>query len=140
MAEEKEYDIEIGAFERAGNRMSSIRALMETAVNTEKATSGRDNLSARDRFLHFLDGVCATLKEQGKMTDADIDNIASKLNSIDNLGYKNPAGVAIGYIASHGGRELEKRRVIDTIQEYDKFDEGLKAPDIIRYARLWTTL
>jgi hypothetical protein len=73
-----------------------------------------------------------------KLTETDINMILEKTRLVPNLKYKNYVAYVLGYIASEGGRSLDKvNYVIDTV--LPKLDDkgSVEPPDVVRYASLW---
>lgn len=139
---EDEYGIEAKAFERAS--LGGKLAELMTSTLTDKKKGERNKLTPEDRFLIGVDAECRRLTEEGEvLTQDDIDNMLEKSQSLKGLKYKNVSAYILGYIASNGGKSLEKKkvmRVLNDVLPMLKKTSGVEKPDVIRYARLWTNL
>lgn len=95
-------------------------------------------MSARDRFLIFTDGIAREMK----MPNTDINTILEEASRIPNIKYRNPTAFILGFIVSKGGRKLDKQKLNEIMTKYeDKMNENnITPPDIIRYGRYWTSL
>ena len=59
---------------------------------------------------------------------------------IKNVEHKNPVAYILGFLATKGGRTLDKKNVMHVINNVlpeMKGDGGVEPPDVIRYARFW---
>lgn len=135
-----EFKEEAKAFERVG---VGGGALFE-------AVEGIDPHSREDKLFITIDAISRSIKG---LTQNDIENIINKARDSENVKYKNPVGLILGYIASQGGQYIIKRDNVYTLRKKDECIKNFRKTieildtlpekfgvfplDIIRYARFW---
>lgn len=140
-AEEKDvYAMGVKDFERVGGSSILSDLLTNPNLASGKIKMTGENVSDEDRFLVFTNAFCRDLDVEAdvKLTETDINMILEKTRLVPNLKYKNYVAYVLGYIASEGGRSLDKvNYVIDTV--LPKLDDkgSVEPPDVVRYASLW---
>lgn len=140
--EEKDDEIymEANAFERTGPS-GVLAELLSSGTNELRKKGSKDVVSIEDTFLKTVDAVSRRLGEDNlvKITKDDIESMLLKSQEIKGLKYKNPIAYILGYLASKGGRELEKANVLFVINKVlpEISEGGIEPADVVRYARFW---
>ena len=136
------YRDEVNAYMRSsvGGKFSELLSTAATSSGDQK--KDRQILSPEDRFLTVLRATCLKLREEKiyDITNTDIDNMLEKTQRIIGLRYRNPIAYILGYIATKNGTRLEPpdvKYVINTILPKLDTENGITAPDVVRYARFW---
>jgi hypothetical protein len=63
--------------------------------------------------------------------------------NVQNVKYKNPTAYILGYLASRGGKNMDLKYVKNVLRNIDNHlivENGVTAPDVIRYGRYWMTI
>ena len=98
---------------------------------------------AKGHFKETLNAIAQQLREDGlRLSNDDIIQLIETVDQLDNPQYKNPTAYLLGYIASNGGRDINKRTVNHVFTNILKTvsDTTVKQEDVLRYARLWYNL
>jgi len=137
-----DFQMEAKAFERVGPS-GKLAELLSTGMVPD-LTKGRIDRSytQEDRFLIAVDALARKMEGDGlvKISQADIDDMLEKTRFVSGLKYKNPTAYILGYVATGGGRNLDKNNVlhvIDKILPEIPKDKGIAPADVVRYARFW---
>uniref|UniRef100_A0A6C0CZN2 Uncharacterized protein n=1 Tax=viral metagenome TaxID=1070528 RepID=A0A6C0CZN2_9ZZZZ len=75
-----------------------------------------------------------------KLKDSDIKEMIEYAANIHNIQYKNPTAYILGYIATNGGKNIDKKKVdylIKNVLDITMDRSSVTPPDIIRYSRFW---
>lgn len=99
-----------------------------------------------DRFKIKVNGISRDLNNN-RNVDLRDENITEMLNQaykITEKGYNiefiNPSAYILGYIASNGGRNLNKRTFDNVLRNIIILVDGITPPDVVRYSRFWVNL
>jgi hypothetical protein len=134
-----DYKMEMKAFERAGGGGKLTEFLSADTAVDEK---GERKLTATDRILISIDGIARDLGERNviKISQKDIDTMLEKAMLIPDIRYINPLAYILGYIATSGGRNMNKVRYVidDVLPKVSSENAGIEPPDVVRYSRRWT--
>lgn len=142
------YEAEVNVYERVG--MSQLGELLQGV----SLTSGKyadlqrkiNNLvqDPVERFQIYVDAAARRLTDATKaeLSEEDIAEMLRRAPQLKKVDRKNAPGYVLGYLATRGGREMERKRVLDVIQNVlpDVTWGGVQPPDVIRYSRLWAGL
>lgn len=95
-----------------------------------------------ERFAVYVD---ATVRHLNNYDGIDIseNSIVKMLETIrilKHVEHKNPAAYVLGYIASQGGVNIDKKAVETAFKVGLPHVDGVIEADVIRYARLWMEL
>lgn len=128
-----EFKDEFGAWLRAGGTDTGCLD-----------ADGKFNKAIQDPILKFKCYVEIISKklisDNINIRDSDIENMMSKAESLQHIGFKNPSAYIAGYIASSGGKNITETSVtysFTKVLPLIELEGGVQRPDIIRYARLW---
>jgi len=107
----------------------------------DSGEGGKMNRTAIDKFSIYVDAVSRNIMETNAIdiTQNDIVTMLQRARKIKMINYKNPTAFVLGYLVSNGGRSINTEHlntILKNILPYLQ-DKSIKAPDIIRYARLW---
>lgn len=137
---------EMGAWERAGPSGNLQQTLIQggNIAELQKRTSKAIEDPVH-RFEIYIDAISRKLEADGvyEISQTDINNMIAVTSNIPNIQYKNATAFILGYLASNGGKELEKDRVNEIFEGIENRivkEAGVYEADVIRYARLWQTL
>jgi hypothetical protein len=128
--EDVEYKAEAKAFERVGG------GLLGTKVDKEK----KHLQDPIEKFSVTVDAISRNLANYIDLNQKDIDNMIENIGLLKNIEFKNPSGYVLGYLASKGGKKIEKSIVQNIFKNALPHTQGITEPDIIRYAKLWLSL
>jgi hypothetical protein len=141
--DEKVTDAEATSFERVGpsGKLAELISGVSTLYDMKKKT-GREKISQEDRFLIFTDAIARRINDDNIATisEEDINTLLTQAKIIKNVEHKNPVAYILGFLATKGGRTLDKKNVMHVINNVlpeMKGDGGVEPPDVIRYARFW---
>lgn len=135
-----EYRAEIGYFDRAGpDNDPLIRRRVE---HGDKRRSGQDPL---EHFVTVLDARARELSRYPRVgiDETQIRTMREHARKLPYPGYKNVSAFILGYLASKGGRSVEKDRfdgVMDRVYPHIDDVQAITPEDVLRYARMWTRL
>ncbi len=128
-----EFKDEFGAYLRAGARDTGCLD-----------ADGKFNKSIQDPVLKFkcyVDIISRKLiSDNIDIREKDIENMLSKVESLQYISFKNPSAYIAGYLASGGGKNITEASVnycFTRVLPLIELEAGIQRPDIIRYARLW---
>jgi hypothetical protein len=131
-----EFRDEFGAYLRAGGGDTGCLDV-----------DGKFNKNIQDPVLKFkcyVDIISNKLmSEDVNIQESDIEYMLSKVDNLQYIKFKNPSAYIAGYIASGGGKNITETSVnycFTKILPLIELEAGIQPPDIIRYARLWTSL
>lgn len=138
MSEDEEKDMyaaEVSAFERAapGGKLAELITI----------TTDEKKLTPRERFYKNVDAISRRINSENvvRVSQHDIDTMLETATNVEDIQYRNPVGYVLGYLASGGGREMNRKKIMEIINDLlPKLDGdgGVEPPDVIRYARYWT--
>jgi hypothetical protein len=139
-AEEYGMEAEIKAFERVSATNPFLDLLSSSSVIEGEKRRGKPTAPTDKFYLNAYKAVKRLNDETDiKITPQDVVNMADKSRKIIDLQYKNPLAYILGYIVSSGGRDIDKAKLKSAV-EILREDDGVEAPDIVRYARFWKNL
>lgn len=98
---------------------------------------------AKGHFKETVNAIAQQLREDGfRLSNDDIIQLIETVDQLDNPQFKNPTAYLLGYIASNGGRDINKKSVNHVFTNLLKTvsDKTVKQEDVIRYTRLWYNL
>lgn len=128
-----EFKDEFGAYLRAG--AGDIGCL---------DADGKFNKTIQDPVLKFkcyVDIISRKLiSDNIDLRERDIENMLSKVESLQYIGFKNPSAYIAGYLASGGGKNMSEKSVnycFTRVLPLIELEGGVQRADIIRYSRLW---
>jgi hypothetical protein len=129
--DELDFQPEVDVYERVGlpgERLAGIEKMDDEL--------GREILDPVERFTRQVNAISRNPNIQ--LSEEDTDILLSKISNISNINYKNPTGYVLGYIATRGGRNLDKKSVTNIFKYIlPKLQESVEQPDVIRYGRYW---
>jgi len=138
-----EFQTEMGAYGEGGrvvmkrtiDQFSDL--LAEGGLSSLRQAIGREYKNPIERFSGTVDAISRNLE----IDEAIIESVLLKIISLKNIQYTNPVGYIFGYIATNGGREMDKSSIQDIFKKLNLYnnitDAGMEPPDLIRYARFW---
>jgi hypothetical protein len=136
------YEAEIGAFERTGMGGRVGTALAGGIIGDLQKKMMREMASPEERFAQYVDAISRRLNGEDivSISNPEIDTMLDKIPSIAAVRYKNPTAYILGFLASRGGRVMDRDKVVDIITNVLPLigDSGVEGPDVVRYARYWT--
>jgi hypothetical protein len=140
---EPQFRAEVDAYDRVGPGGSLSRLIVgETTLAGMQKKLGQ-TVSPEDRFMIYVDAISRRFNADGIATisESDINKMLEKTVYITGIKYKNPIGYILGYLASQGGTSMQHARVMTVINRVLPRigEDGITAPDVIRYARYWMT-
>lgn len=98
---------------------------------------------AKGHFKETVNAIAQQLREDGfRLSNDDIVQLIETVEQLENPQYKNPTAYLLGYIASNGGRDINKKTVNHVFNNLLKTvtDKSVKQEDVLRYSRLWYNL
>jgi hypothetical protein len=98
---------------------------------------------AKGHFKETVNAIAQQLREDGfRLSNDDITQLIENVEKLNNPQYKNPTAYLLGYVASSGGRVIDKKTVNNVFNNLLKTvsDKSVKNEDVLRYARLWYNL
>ena len=103
----------------------------------------REMVSVEDRFKYYVGAIINNLNEN-KILDISWDSrvkICQKADDIPNVKFLNPTAYILGYVATQGGKTMNKRDIKMVFRALDVLkDDSIREPDVIRYSRFWMGL
>lgn len=138
--EENDYEMqaEVNVFERVGLPGTMIGTSMQGHMGELQKKIDRTMQDPEERFVVYIDAISRSLDVQ----EDDITRMINTIKFVDKIGYKNPTAYVLGYLASSGGRNLDRKRITKILDSKlpSVDDKSVTPADVIRYARYWTTL
>jgi len=136
-----QYAAERSAYERTGKE-DPFTVVFDKPEPSEKKEHDKwvRGLSKRERFYYTIrTEVIPEIEDifPGQITK---QVLVDKTLDLVGLEYRNPWAFVLGFIASGGGRRLEKAEILNTLAKTPvaiKEKYGITPPDVIRYARYW---
>ena len=135
---------EIGAYERTYAQRPGDIAL-GTFIGREEGTRyseiqkkiQRLNLTQEERFNQMFTIAIAAIYSipSISLTDQDVENIKNSSTSINNLYYKNPVALILGYYF-YVNSEINFLEAYNKIKDREIL-ENVNVEDVVRYIRLW---
>lgn len=98
---------------------------------------------ARGHFKETVNAIAQQLREDRVgISGEDVNKLIEIADIINEPQYKNATAYVLGYIASQGGKNINKKTVNYVFKNILKqvSDKSVKEEDILRYARLWYNL
>jgi len=96
---------------------------------------------AKGHFKETVNAIVQQLKEDKiRLSGNDLEQLIDRIDtSLKEPQYKNATAYVLGYIASEGGREINRKNVSQVFKTILKTvsDKSVKEEDVLRYARLW---
>lgn len=134
---EEKWMPEMAARERVGLGQGYVGEVPKT--RTERAL-----MEPLDRFRQFVDAICRQLNnwDDINISEQSIDIMLERAAQLSAVEHKNPTGYVTGFIASNGGRNLQKQQfdyVLKKVLPHVE-DNSIHSEDVIRYARLWLNI
>lgn len=98
---------------------------------------------AKGHFKETVNAIAQQLREDRiKLSGNDMEQLIDRIDSLKEPQYKNATAYVLGYIASDGGREINRKNLNNVFKTILKTvsDKSVKEEDVLRYARLWYNL
>lgn len=130
--EDTEFRPDIGAFERTGGGLLGTKGEKEKKHLQDPIEKFSVAVDAISRLLNDVSGI--TIEQK------DIDKMVESAYLLKNIEFKNPSAYVLGYLASKGGRNIEKSTVDNVFKKALSHTKGVLEPDVIKYAKLWLKL
>lgn len=148
---EPEMKADIKAFERVGmgNVLGTeidLKSLQGKKYNEIISNIRKRGQSPYENFKIYVNAFSLKYIDEGKveLSPQDITNMLNYISFLSNPEYKNPIAFILGYIASNGGKGMDKvtfKRADSALKKIViDADLNITPPDIIRYAKLWKKL
>jgi hypothetical protein len=128
--DDADFKPEAKAFERVSG------GLLGTKTDIEK----KHLQDPTEKFSITVDAIARNLSNYTDIQQTDIDKMIENISSLKYIEFKNPTGYVLGYLASKGGKKIEKSIIENVFKKALPHTQGITEPDIIRYAKLWLTL
>lgn len=147
--EEPEMQAEMGAFQRAGGAgilgsKIDISELKGKKMDEIAKKLSRVSMSPEERLRIYVDALSRKFNDDGivTITNKNIEEMLSYVPVLKKPKYTNPIGFIMGYLATSGGRSMEKNSVQKVMRAVEKLngEGGMDKPAIVRYSRLWLDL
>jgi hypothetical protein len=93
-----------------------------------------------ERFAVYVDAISRNLSGYRgvEIVNNDIIEMLTRIKDIKDVQYKNPSGYVLGFLATNGGRNMDKENIKRIIEDILPHVSGSVEPaDVIRYSRLW---
>jgi hypothetical protein len=131
------YRSEINAFERTSLRhVSGLTEIDEgTALGKIQKKLERQLLTPQDKFIKTVESFIYEYGDVFDISPNDSQILIDKINLIKDIQYKNPICYVLGYMATNGGIEFNKKTVKKIFNNLDKIK--IKNVDVIKYGRFW---
>ena len=105
----------------------------------------RSMLDPLDSFRINVDGISRSLRnwDDVKISEKDITEMLEMAVDLKYVQYKNPTAYILGYMASNGGKKLDKTsfdNVIKKVLPHTEDQTSVTPVDVVRYARLWQNI
>jgi len=143
--DEYNYKAEINVYERCGMPGPAAAFFGSTISGGDFGDLQRKiNRMVQDpveRFAVYVDAISRNLNSNRdiEIVDNDIIEMLTHIKDIKDVQYKNPSAYILGYLATNGGRKMDKSTVKNVIEKILPQVSGgsVEPADIIRYSRLW---
>jgi hypothetical protein len=150
---EPEMRAEMGAF-GPGGRVGGSSSILGSKIDPRELKGkkmseiakklSRISMTPNERLRIYVDALSRKLNDDEvlKITDNMIEHMLTYISNLKNPENINPIGFILGYIATDGGKNMNKTQVKNVIKIVKKLDDegGITDPDVIRYSRLWLNL
>ena len=139
--ESQDYDDNIGELRAEVNAFDRIGGVGDLMITSDLLSQ-----DSTDRFKLKVNGISRDLNNNRNVNldDSDITNMLNKTEVIKKNGYNiefiNPSAYILGYIASNGGRGLDRRAIDNVLKNIIMLVDSVTPPDVIRYGRFWVNL
>lgn len=123
---------ERNVFERVG-----LRHDVDIDIDPEKKRTQKTPI---ERFIEFTNAIAFDIVSKNKklLNEQDIKIILQSISMMSRPEIKNPTAYILGYIATQGGNEINKDKLLATFDMLENLeDKSVQPPDVIRYSRLW---
>lgn len=137
---------ERNAFERAG--LSRGDEILRTLIGSGGKIPGsleemnkrlyRMMISDEERLKTFVSIYFERFRETLGMTEGDFSVLMDKILLLPKIKTTNPVGYVLGYYLVDRNGRISRERFKRVDKEVIPYISEVKAPDVIRYARLWT--
>ena len=102
----------------------------------------RSMMDPLDSFRINVDAISRSLRnwDDVKISEKDITEMLESAADLKYVQYKNPTAYVLGYMASNGGKKLDKTSfdsVIKKVLPHTEDQTSVTPVDVVRYARLW---
>jgi hypothetical protein len=133
--DEPVFQQSINAFAQAGFAPLGLGTLDVLGMNKK--------FDAKGHFKETVNAIAQQLREDRiKLSGNDLEQLIETVDILNEPQYKNPTAYLLGYIASEGGRDINKKNVNNVFKNVLKSvsDKSVKEEDVLRYTRLWYNL
>jgi hypothetical protein len=130
--DETEFRHGINAYQQAGFTALGLGTVDVLGINKR--------FDSKIHFKETVNAIAQQLREERiRITNEDINQLIEMADYINDPQYKNPTAYVLGYIASEGGRNIDKRNINNIFNNVlsEVSDKSVKQEDILRYTRLW---
>lgn len=138
-AEEETYGESFKDRERATT--NSYNALLEVLLPPSTDKTSRFKTQEQKVIVDINRFINELVNEDYSARDNYIPVLAKLISgTVKNIGSKNPYAFVLGYLASNGGTDLNKKHFNEIISLHlHKIDAeaGVKPEDVLRYSRYW---
>jgi hypothetical protein len=133
--DEPVFQQSINAFAQAGFAPLGLGTLDVLGMNKK--------FDAKGHFKETVNAIAQQLREDRiKLSGNDLEQLIETVDILNEPQYKNPTAYLLGYIASEGGRDINRKNVNNVFKNVLKSvsDKSVKEEDVLRYTRLWYNL
>ena len=133
--DEPVFQQSINAFAQAGFAPLGLGTLDVLGMNKK--------FDAKGHFKETVNAIAQQLREDRiKLSGTDLEQLIETVDILKEPQYKNPTAYLLGYIASEGGRDIQRNNVNNVFKNILKTvsDKSVKEEDVLRYTRLWYNL
>lgn len=134
------------AFERAG--LARGDEILKTLIGSgERIPGSLEEMNKRlyrlvipddEKFKAFVSIYFERFRETLGMSEGDFSSLMSKVGMLSKVKSLNPVGYVLGYYVTDREKNLSKDRFRRVEREILSNISEVKAPDVIRYGRLWS--
>lgn len=135
------FGVDVNAYGRTGRGTG----MMKTVVGDGKMADIQrmvDMSNPEEKFKIILDAVARMMIESYniQLSEANLDEILTRVSSVRKIQHKNPTAFVLGYIATRGGKNMKNvRNTIENILPLLE-DSSITGPDVVRYSNLWMSI